>query len=131
MLVVGIIQMLNAQEIAQRYATVYQDCSEEDMIQGIDRYPNNIISDDHLVMMYVRLTTETFSELLGNPQLLMDKDFLIQCYSEDGDNIHILKGFGKASSLRRLRKQLIARSPRTISFYRDDLDKLHVLYGRV
>jgi hypothetical protein len=49
---------------------------------------------------------------------------------EAGPNIHMIKGYGDARGLKPLTKELIKQNPKTISFYRDDLERLHYLYGR-
>ena len=90
----------------------------------------NTLCDNRFCLVFARLSDEMFSGLKDCPELLNDKDFLINALQDDGDHIHIIKGFGNALGLRPLTKELIAQGPKTITFYRDDFERLHYLYGR-
>jgi hypothetical protein len=90
----------------------------------------NTIFDNRFCIVFARLSDDTFEKVKEQPKLLNDEVFLTHCLGEAGPNIHMIKGYGDARGLKPLTKELIKQNPKTISFYRDDLERLHYLYGR-
>jgi helix-turn-helix protein len=94
---------------------------------------NSVILDNDFCILYARLTDELLDEVKSNPHLLSDEEFLKFClYDSSGPNILCLKAYGNAKrGMKRLVKQLIEREhPKTVTFYRDDFERIHYLYGR-
>lgn len=90
----------------------------------------NAVMNNDFCMVIARLSDATFEAVKECPALVLDKDVLMQLFHEAGPNIHILKGYGNSRGVKPLAKELIAQGAKTISFFRDDLDRVHYLYGR-
>ena len=115
--------------VVRKYLQFYNDADESTVLRALEAHPRNVLYNDDLVLMFLRLNDANFEMLQSNPALLLNEAFLAYCYEDEGDNIHIVKGFGSARALRKLMAALTERA-KTVTFYRDDLKKLHVLYRR-
>lgn len=121
---------MNVDALAQKYVEVYGDCDKQQASMAFTAYPDNVCSNDAMGIMFVRLSDVKFQVLKNNPEYLASPEFLADCYQDKGENIHLLKAFGDIKGFRPLVRELIAQSPKTISYYRDDLERLHLIYQR-
>lgn len=82
-------------------------------------------------VLYLKLDDETFNKIVDSPDILKDENFIQGALSQYGDNIHLIKAFGKGF---REFREIINRldyvfEPKTITWYRDDFKKLHSVKG--
>lgn len=124
---------MNFEEIAQRYLNVYHDCTKDQIMELLNKYPGRVISNGHMVILFVRINEQTLNKIESNPRIVADHEFIKQCYREHGDYIYLLKGFGSARGYRDLIKRLIRYwHPSSISYHidKDNFKRAHVLYER-
>jgi hypothetical protein len=120
-------------EIAQRYMDVYHDCTKEQIMTLLNKYPGRVISNEHMVILFVRIDEQTLHTINYNPHIVADHNFIMDCYSQRGGHIYLLKGFGCAKGYRDLIKRLTRYwAPLSISYHidKDNFSRAHVLYER-
>ncbi len=120
-------------EIAQRYMNVYHDCTKEQIITLLNKYPGRVIANEHMVIMFVRIEEDVLHKIMVNPRCVADHDFIMDCYRQRGTNIYLLKGFGSAKGYRDLIKRLIIYwDPDSISYHidKDNFRRARILYKR-
>jgi hypothetical protein len=121
------------EEIVQKYIEVYQDCTKEQILDLLNKYPGRVISNDHMVIMFVRIDEFTLDLIHTNPLVVADPDFINECYRQRGEHLYLLKGFGSAKGYRDLIRKLIRHwCPASISYHidKDDFRRAHILYER-
>lgn len=88
------------------------------------------LCNENICIIFVRMNDENFYKVLNNPKLISDRIFIDSCLNNHGNNIHILRAFGKWNGVKGIVKDLIREySPETITHYTNDL-RLKFLYKR-
>ena len=89
--------------------------------------PDNCIGSHKMGVIFFRLEDDVFDRIIQRPWLLVDLDVIKHCFTEKGDNIHLVKAFGEGYvGFRDIIRQLDEKySPKTITWFRDDFKKLH------
>lgn len=121
------------EQIANRYMDVYHDCTKEQIMILLNKYPGRVICNEHMVIMFVRIGDNTLKTIQDNPKIVADHNFIMECYSQYGPHIYLLKGFGSARGYRDLIKRLVKYwHPQSISYHidKDNFSHAHVLYER-
>lgn len=118
-------------QIAYRYIRAYNDVSMDIIERALNNFPDNVIANDELVFMFVKLSDHRFDMVKAMPAVLQQEDFLTNCYFDAGPHIHLLKIFGQSRGFKKLIKELIdVYNPSDVTFYRDDFKRLHTVYTR-
>ena len=118
--------------IAQRYIDVYHDCTKEQIMDLLNDHPGRVISNEHMVIIFVRIDEFTLATIDANPLVVSDNDFIMDCFKQQGNHIYLLKGFGSARGYRDLIKKLISWwHPESISYHidKDHFSHAHVVYS--
>lgn len=121
------------EQIAERYINVYHDCTKEQIMELLNKYPGRVVCNEHMVIMFVRINENTLQRIMDNPRIVADHDFIVDCYRQRGDYVYLLKGFGSAKGYRDLIKRLIRYwSPLSISYHidKDDFKRPRILYTK-
>ena len=124
---------MDFEQIAKRYMDVYHDCTKEQIITLLNQYPGRVISNEHMVIMFVRIDHNTLMTIYDNPKVVADNDFIMNCYRQRGDYIYLLKGFGSARGYRDLIHRLrLYWHPESISYHidKDNFSHARILYER-
>lgn len=120
-------------DIAERYMKVYHDCSKEQIMELLNKYPGRVISNEHMVILFVRIYDGMLNIIEKNPTVVASNNFIQECYRQRGPHIYLLKGFGSAKCYRDLIKRLVRYwDPQSISYHidKDNFSRAHVLYTR-
>jgi hypothetical protein len=116
--------------IASQYVEAYHDATLEEATLAFKLYPDNVLTNGHASIMFLRLSEEFFEVIRDYPKVLLNTNFISLAYPLKGPHIHIMKAFGTAIFMRDLAKRLKSQNPLTITFYRPDMERLHYLYGK-
>lgn len=118
-------------QLAKRYVDAYDDCDHLRARDIFLNHPHHFVSNDEMVILYVRISRGTLDRIKSNPEIIADHEFIQSCYLEYGDHIYLLKAFGSSKGFRKLINRLqVLYGPDTISYHRDDLKRLHKVYTR-
>lgn len=119
------------EELTDRYLKSYNDMPRENARNMFINYPQNVVFNDDMVIMFVNVSDDILLEIYNHPRIIGNESFIRMCYTQCGKNIYLLKAFGNACGFKRLIKTLIAcHEPDSISFHRDDLNRVHSVYQR-
>jgi hypothetical protein len=119
------------QSVAEKYHETYHETTLETTEKFFEFFPENVLSSGDMNVVFSRLSDLTFLRVRSNPLILINKKFAYDCFLENGDNVHLIKAFG--SGYRGFREIIrildLKYNPKTISWYRDDFKKLHLIKG--
>lgn len=99
----------------------------------LNDHPGRVISNEHMVIIFVRINEWTLAAINENPRIVAVNAFIHHCFTQSGQHLYLLKGFGSARGYRDLIKRLVQYwHPDSISYHidKDNFSRAHVLYER-
>ena len=82
--------------------------------------------------LFLRLTDKSLEDLLMERIKFNNSFDMFNLMNEKGDNIHFIQALadGQTTLLRGLRKVIKKFKPTTVSWYKPDMKKIHIVYTR-
>lgn len=90
-------------------------------------------SNNNMHIIFLKLINASFNNIKQNPDMLKDIENIKKLFKQRGDNIHLIKAFGNGyKEFKEIINNLkLIYKPKTITYYRDDFKRLHVLKGDI
>ena len=113
--------------ISRMYCNAYGDYPFDMTRNAFSVIRNRLRRVQDMAVIYIKISDETYNKIVLDKKITEDVNFIRDCYLEDGDNIYLLKAFGKGyknfrNILMNLQKEF---NPKTISWHRDGKNRLH------
>lgn len=112
--------------IARMFCNAFEDDRYDLVYATFLGIQDRIIKIGNMAVIFYRLNDDSFKTIKGNKQLLGNQDLSRKWFLEEGDNIHLIKAFGRSrQDFRKILNFLIDKyNPKTLTWYRDNRDKI-------
>lgn len=119
------------------YPNIKNIRSFKDCVGMIDLFKDTLIykiKDKKVIFLaiYLKISNEYFNLIQDNPELFKDIEFIKKCIENKGENIHFAfaLGSGTRNILSCLKEIIKKESPLTVSWYKPEMKKIHIIKMR-
>lgn len=111
----------------ENYPTAKENISFQDCLNMMDKF-NVFYVKNEFIALYLNINDYIFDIINNNPNVMKEELFIRECFLNKGENVHFFYCVGKGINniLKGIRSVKIKEYTKTISWYRDDMKKLHI-----